>query len=107
MFKFKINRSSKAWNEKFNYCIQILWGEQKPFQRRGLTLSLALGESFNPTIPSPSLIKLDWGPGAGYIGGFTAFVARNCKGKTGVSMYVPHPWQYAITRYANKVPHHY
>lgn len=103
MFKIKIDRPSKAWNEKFNYRIRVLWGEQKPFQRRGVALSFARGNSLNPAVPTPALIKLEWGPGAGYIGGFTAFVARNCKGP----MYAPIALQYGLTGNANKIPHHY
>lgn len=108
MIKIKFDRGTNRPSHKFHGRVRVLWGEQKPFQRKGFAIAFYRNEVGDNPNPKRFKIQFDWGSGAGYIGGLTAFVARNCKGKqTHADMYVNHPWQYGITKNANLVPHHY
>jgi hypothetical protein len=48
--------------------------------------------------------KLNYGMGAGYIGGATAYLGRRCKGGLG-DLYRPKPLAFGLTRNANAVPY--
>lgn len=106
MIKIKFDRGGKS-KHKFHGRIRVLWGEQKPFQREGFAISLFQNEERDSELPRRMRLQLDWGPGAGYKNGLTAYVAYNCKGTAGTNMYITRKWQYGITPNANLVPHHY
>jgi hypothetical protein len=76
--------------------------------RRQRLVELYIGT--NPTRKGTWMVALNFGPGAGYLCGRTAFLARNCKGgdvNKGVAMYVPTPWRAAFTGNSNAVPYIY
>lgn len=55
--------------------LALLWGEQKSFRRRGVALQLGASDR---GIGRKLLLELIVGPGAGYIGGTTAYIGFGC-----------------------------
>lgn len=52
-------------------------------------------------------LAIEFNSGAGYIGGFTAFIAFWCKGTAAVRMYQRFPIQAGWTKNANAIPYVY
>lgn len=61
--------------------------------------------------PSSWVLSFNWGIGAGYIGGWSAFIGRRCRGgrvwphKSAHPMAKPEAFRFGITRNANKKPY--
>jgi hypothetical protein len=106
-----VKRNEKGWKS-----IGLRWHEQ-PWANRGFEFILHTptpGQD-NPK-PRRFVVMFQWGPGAGYIGGRTAYFGFRCKDRRGFrsrkdwskhNMYWRTPIQVGFTTNANQVPYPY
>lgn len=94
-------------NEDGLQTIGVSWREES-WNRGGVELWLETPGKQDYHKPARFVIKLVYGPGAGYIGGMTAFFGFRCKDRTrGGNIYLRKLFQMGITRNANIVPYPY
>lgn len=97
-------------NEEGYKMIGLRWREAF-FANRGIEFILHLPESRDGILPKHRFVAMcKWGPGAGYIGGMTAFFGFRCKDNRGWpkgNIYTRIPFQVGVTQNANIVPYPY
>lgn len=87
--------------------IGLCW-EDKPWARKGIEFILCTPELQDSQYPFRFVFQMKWGPGAGYIGGRTAFFAWRCKDRRSYrSINKRTPIQIGLTDNANLVPYVY
>lgn len=105
MIKF-FRTSFEGW-----WSVSLLWHDE-PFARRGIKFAIHTPtEGVDAKRPRGRFVALiQWGPGAGYIGGWTAYFAFRCKDSRPASKLrglVRTPIQFGITGNANLIPYPY
>lgn len=109
-------------NEEGYKMIGLRWREAF-FANRGIEAILRIPESRDGLHPKHRFVAmLQWGPGAGYVGGLTAYFGFRCKDLRGhgfgrriarnrangkYNMYVNVPFQFGVTQNANVIPYPY